>query len=97
MIAGPSEITILADGKTNLNEVTTSMIGQAEHDKNSQCILITKDSNLIKKFKKDLVSKLKKIPRQSIATKSIKNNGKMVVKIVLLFGMEKNMIFGEKN
>ena len=54
MIAGPSEITILADSKTNLNEVTTSMIGQAEHDSNSQCILITKDLNLIKKFKKDL-------------------------------------------
>ena len=80
MIAGPSEITILADGKTNLNEVTTSMIGQAEHDINSQCILITKDSNLIKKFKKDLISKLKKIPRQNIATKSIKNNG-LILKV----------------
>ena len=80
MIAGPSEITILADGKTNLNEVTTSMIGQAEHDINSQCILITKDMNLIKRFKKDLVSKLKKIPRQSIATKSIKNNG-LIIKV----------------
>ncbi len=80
MIAGPSEITILADGKTNLNEVTTSMIGQAEHDINSQCILITKDSNLIKKFKKDLIYKLKKIPRQSIATKSIKNNG-LIIKV----------------
>ena len=80
MIAGPSEITILADGKTNLNEVTTSMIGQAEHDINSQSILITKDSNLIKKFKKDLISKLKKIPRQSIATKSIKNNG-LILKV----------------
>ena len=80
MIAGPSEITILADGKNNLNEVTTSMIGQAEHDINSQCILITKDSNLIKKFKKDLISKLKKIPRQSIATKSIKNNG-LILKV----------------
>ncbi len=80
MIAGPSEITILADGKTNLNEVTTSMIGQAEHDINSQCILITKDMNLIKRFKKDLISKLKKIPRQSIATKSIKNNG-LILKV----------------
>ena len=80
MIAGPSEITILADGKTNLNEVTTSMIGQAEHDINSQSILITKDSNLIKKFKKDLISKLKKIPRQNIATKSIKNNG-LILKV----------------
>ncbi len=90
MIAGPSEITILADGQTNLNEVTTSMIGQAEHDINSQCILITKDTSLIKKFKKDLVIKLKKIPRQKIATKSIKNNGlilkvnsdKQIIKII---------------
>ena len=80
MIAGPSEITILADGKTNLNEVTTSMIGQAEHDVNSQCILITKDINLIKRFKKDLISKLKKIPRKRIATKSIKNNG-LILKV----------------
>ena len=80
MIAGPSEITILADSKTNLNEVTTSMIGQAEHDSNSQCILITKNSNLIKKFKKDLELKLKDIPRKSIASKSIKNNG-LILKV----------------
>ena len=80
MIAGPSEITILADSKTNLNEVTTSMNGQAEHDSNSQCILITKDLNLIKKFKKDLELKLKQIPRQSIATKSIKSNG-LILKV----------------
>ncbi len=80
MIAGPSEITILADGKTNLNEVTTSMIGQAEHDVNSQCILITKDINLIKRFKKDLIAKLKKIPRKRIAARSIKNNG-LILKV----------------
>ena len=80
MIAGPSEITVLADSKTNLNEVTTSMIGQAEHDSNSQCILITKNSNLIKKFKKDLEVKLKDIPRKSIASKSIKNNG-LILKV----------------
>ena len=80
MIAGPSEITILADSKTNLNEVTTSMIGQAEHDSNSQCILITKNSNLINKFKKDLELKLKDIPRKNIASKSIKNNG-LILKV----------------
>ena len=56
------------------------MIGQAEHDINSQCILITKDSNLIKRFKKDLISKIKKIPRQNIAKKSIKNNG-LILKV----------------
>ena len=80
MIAGPSEITVLADSKTNLNQVTTSMIGQAEHDSNSQCILITKNSNLIEKFKKDLEVKLKDIPRKSIASKSIKNNG-LILKV----------------
>ena len=80
MIAGPSEITILADSKTNLNEVTTSMIGQAEHDSNSQCILITKDLNLMKKFKKDLELKLKDLPRKNIASKSIKNNG-LILKV----------------
>jgi len=80
MIAGPSEITVLADKKTDLNEVTTSMIGQAEHDENSQCILITKDSNLIQKFKIDLLSKLKNLPRRSIANKSIQNNG-LIIKV----------------
>ena len=80
MTAGPSEITVLADSKTNLNQITTSMIGQAEHDSNSQCILITKNSNLIKKFKKDLELKLKDIPRKSIASKSIKNNG-LILKV----------------
>ncbi len=80
MIAGPSEITVLADGKTKLNEVTTSMIGQAEHDINAQCILITKDTNLIKKFKIDLLRKLKDLPRKSIAYKSIKNNG-LIIKV----------------
>ncbi len=80
MIAGPSEITVLADSKTNLNQVTTSMIGQAEHDSNSQCILITKNSNLIKKFKKDLELKLKDLPRKNIASKSIKNNG-LILKV----------------
>ena len=47
MIAGPSEITIVADKNTNLEEGVTSMIGQAEHDINSQCILISKDKNFI--------------------------------------------------
>ena len=78
MIAGPSEITVVADKKTDLNEVLTSMIGQAEHDVNSQCILITKDKNLIDKFKKELKGRLKNLPRKNIASKSLKNNGLIV-------------------
>ena len=40
MIAGPSEIAVVADGKTDLNEVLTSMISQAEHDPESMCCLL---------------------------------------------------------
>ena len=87
MIAGPSEITVLADNKTDLDDVTTSMIGQAEHDINSQCVLITKDKNLVNKFKADVVKKLKKLPRINIATKSLRNNG-----LILLAKNDKQIV-----
>ncbi len=75
MVAGPSEITILADNKTKIEDVLTSMIGQAEHDENSQCILISKDLKLIKEFQNKIKEKIKKLPRRSIAYKSLKKNG----------------------
>ncbi len=80
MIAGPSEITVVADNKTKLSEVTSSIIGQAEHDANSQCILITKSDNLIKSFKKILSSELNQIPRKKIARKSLLKNG-LIIKV----------------
>ena len=78
MIAGPSEITVVADHKTNIDEVITSMIGQAEHDINSQCILISKHKKLIDKFNRNISNKLKDLPRKNIAYKSLKNNGIIV-------------------
>ena len=75
MIAGPSEITVLAEKKTDIEEVLTSMIGQAEHDENSQCILISKDKNLIKDFQKKIKSRIKNLPRKSVILKSLRNNG----------------------
>ncbi len=75
MIAGPSEITVVADKKTNINEVITSIIGQAEHDVNSQSILITKDRNLINKFRKNILNNIKILPRKKIIEKSLKKNG----------------------
>ena len=51
MIAGPSEITVVADKFSNADWVAADLLGQAEHDKNSQCILISKDKNLINKVK----------------------------------------------
>ena len=60
MVAGPSEICVVADKYTNANAVATSLVGQAEHDINSQCILITKDKHLIISVKK-LISKINDI------------------------------------
>ena len=49
MYAGASEICVLADKNSDLSQVATSLVSQAEHDPDSQCILVTKDKNLIKK------------------------------------------------
>ena len=75
MIAGPSEITIVCDKSSNPEWVASDLIGQAEHDINAQCILISKDKSLIKKVKIEIFNQLKKIPRISIAKKSLRNNG----------------------
>ena len=48
------------------------LLAQAEHDTNSQCILISKDKNFIKKVKKSLMNQLKSLPRKLIAKKSLK-------------------------
>ena len=71
MIAGPSEITVVADKKSNINSVITSMIGQAEHDVNSQSIVISKNLDLLKKLKKSLSFYLKNLPRKKLQ-KSLK-------------------------
>ena len=78
MIAGPSEITVLADRKADLNQVLTSILGQSEHDMQAQSILITKDLNLINNFKKKIKLELKNLPRKNIVYKSLKNNGLIV-------------------
>ena len=79
MIAGPSEICIVADNKTDLNEITTSMLGQSEHDENSQSILITKYKDLITKIQKDISINLKKLSRKKIVSKSLKNHGLFIL------------------
>ena len=78
MVAGPSEITVVADKNTNVKEVLTSLIGQAEHDTNSQCILIANSKNFIKSLKKGLNYELNKIPRKDIAKKSLLKNGLII-------------------
>ena len=78
MFAGPSEICVLADKKTKINQITTSLVSQAEHDIGSQCILVTKDKNIIPKVKSGIAKILRTLPRRSIAIKSLKKNGLII-------------------
>ena len=80
MFAGPSEICVLADKHSDVHQVATSLISQAEHDIDSQCILVTKDQNLINKVRKTVTQLIKNLPRKNIAKQSLKNNG-IIVKV----------------
>ncbi len=78
MIAGPSEITIVCDKYSNPEWVASDIIGQAEHDNLSQCILISKNKDLIFKVKDEINKQLKDLPRAKIARNSIKNNAILI-------------------
>tara|TARA_Y100000590_G_scaffold355884_1_gene409847 strand:+ start:1233 stop:2498 length:1266 start_codon:yes stop_codon:yes gene_type:complete len=79
MVAGPSEICIVADNKTELNEITSSILGQSEHGENSQSILVTKYKDLINKVQKDLNVNLKRLSRKKTISKSLKNHGLIIL------------------
>jgi histidinol dehydrogenase len=78
MIAGPSEITIVGDNYSKPDWIASDLIGQAEHDELAQCILISKSRELIEKVKVEIFKQLKKIPRLSIAKKSLLSNGILI-------------------
>ena len=78
LTAGPSEILIVADKNSNPEWVASDLIGQAEHDNLAQCILISKDKSLLNKVRIEVFKQLKKIPRTSIAKKSLMNNGILI-------------------
>ena len=96
MSAGPSEILIICDKTSNPEWLASDLIGQAEHDILAQCILISKDKNILKKIKKEIFKQLKEIPRNAIAKKSLKSNGilmylnsdKKIIKIINKIGPE---------
>ena len=78
MIAGPSEITVVADKSSNPDWVAADLLAQAEHDRNSQCILISKEKNFINKVKILIKKQLKDLPRKLIAKKSLALNGILI-------------------
>jgi len=75
MTAGPSEVLVVADKSSNPEWLASDLLGQAEHDPLAQCILISKDLNVLKQTKAELKKQLKEIPRSSIANKSLMANG----------------------
>jgi len=75
MIAGPSEVSIVADRHANADWIASDLIAQAEHDIYSQSILISNNLNLIKKVNISLKKQLKELPKVKIATSSLKNYG----------------------
>lgn len=79
MIAGPSEIGILADDSANPSHMAIDMLSQAEHDEMASSILITPSQKLADEVKIELETWLKKLPRQEIARESIEKRGAIIV------------------
>ena len=75
MIAGPSEVSIVADKFAKPDLVAADLIAQAEHDVNAQSILITNDTNLIRLVNLSLKKQLIKLPKKKIASQSLKKFG----------------------
>ena len=79
MIAGPSEILIIADGKSDARTVAADMLSQAEHDRNASAVLITDSQDLAEKVRAELEEQLPLLPRYDIARASIDTNGKIII------------------
>ena len=88
MIAGPSEILVIADGKSNPVHVAADLLSQAEHDKLASAVLVTDSEALAKAVSEELERQLPKLPREEIARASIENNGKIIVADSLMAGIE---------
>lgn len=88
MIAGPSEILVVADGKSNPAYVAADLLSQAEHDKNASAVLVTESLELAEKVSAELEKQIPMLERQEIARVSIDNNGKIIVAETLTQGID---------
>ena len=87
MVAGPSEVSIVADKFVDPNLVAADLIAQAEHDVNAQSILITNNKNLIRLVNASLKQQLKTLPKKKIASQSLKSFG-----LAIFANNKKNML-----
>lgn len=79
MIAGPSEIGVLADESANPNHLAIDLLSQAEHDEMASSILITPSQRIADETVVEIEAWLKKLPREDIARKSIEERGAVIV------------------
>ena len=88
MIAGPSEILIIADGNSDARHVAADLLSQAEHDKNASAVLITDSPALAQAVSQELERQIAALPRREIAQASIDCNGKIIVTDTILQGIK---------
>ncbi|MCI9001283.1 MAG: histidinol dehydrogenase [Oscillibacter sp.] len=79
MIAGPSEILVLADGRMNPKWVAADLLSQAEHDVLASAVLVTDSRALAEAVQTEVEAQLEALPRKDIARRSIEDNGKIIV------------------
>ncbi len=79
MIAGPSEILVIADGTCNARYVAADLLSQAEHDKMASAVLVTDSERLANEVACELERQLPLLAREEIARTSIDNNGKIII------------------
>ena len=79
MIAGPSEILVIADGNSNPAHVAADLLSQAEHDKMASAVLVTDSEELALQVQAEIEKQLAVLPREEIARTSIENNGKIII------------------
>jgi len=79
MIAGPSEITVLADESAKADEIAADLLSQAEHDMRASSVLVTTSSVLAEEVQREVTAQLASLPRKEIAQKSIEDFGAIYV------------------
>lgn len=79
MIAGPSEILVICDGKTDPDWIAMDLFSQAEHDELAQAILLTPDAEFAKKVDESIARQLPECSRKAIIEASLKNRGAIIV------------------
>ena len=79
MIAGPSEIGVIADETANPVYVAADLLSQAEHDKLARAILVTNSAKLARQVEQEIERQLESLPRKEIAAASIADNGRIIL------------------